>query len=310
MIRINLLKNSAEKPTTRGLNTGKVLMVSGTLVVTAACIFGALFGYRSYTAHRKVAPAVVKSVEQKGPAPSSFSNANMVEEVVKEVNDSRLKLRESGILDLPYDQLSFSERINYELLFTKNSCEMLSRIIPAGIGLKSLEIDNFQTVYAVGLGPTRNMIQDMLVSLKKEKVAVLPPPYSFIKPAWKEGFRFAFSCKTNFGLNLVDPLVDGSLARLPSRSALPDVIEKFTSLAKQNHVTITKKITQVSSEKVGSYYRILYQWSGSASYKDFVQFVLGLYDAKLMAALKRSALTAKSASLVMIESQLVVTAKE
>jgi hypothetical protein len=310
MIRINLLKNSSEKPATRSLNAGKVLIVSGILVVTTACIFGALFGYRSYRAHRTAAPSVVKPAAQKGPAPSSFSNANMVEEVVKEVNDSRLKLRESGVLDLPYDQLSFSERINYELLFTKNACEMLSRIIPAGIGLKSLEIDNFQTVYAVGLGPTRTIIQDMLVSLKKEKVTVLPPPYSFVKPAWKDGFRFSFSCKTNFGLNLVDPLVDGSLARLPSRSALPEVMEKFAALARQNHVAVTKKVSLASSEKVGNYYRIFYQWSGASSYKDFVQFVLSLYDAKLMVALKRSTLTAKSASTVMIESQLVVTAKE
>jgi hypothetical protein len=234
----------------------------------------------------------------------------MVEEVVKEVNDSRLKLRESGVLDLPYDQLSFSERINYELLFTKNVCEMLSRVIPAGVGLKSLEIDNFQTVYAVGIGPARNIVQDMLVSLKKEKVTVLAPPYSFIKPGWKEGFRFAFSCKTQFGLNLADPLVDGSLARLPSRAALPEVLDKFGKLAKLNHIAITKKISQTSSEKVGSYYRVVYQWSGTTSYKNFVQFVMGLYDAKLMGALKRCALTAKTSSVIAIESQLVVTAKE
>jgi hypothetical protein len=310
MIRINLLKNSAEKPATKGVNTGKLLVISGVVVVTAAAIYGGIFGYRYVNTHRKATPSEVKSIAQKGPAPSTFSNANMVEEVVKEVNDSRLKLRESGVLDLPYDQLSFSERINYELLFTKNVCEMLSRIIPSGIGLKSLEIDNFQTVYAVGIGPSKNTIQDMLVSLKNEKVTVLPPPYSFIKPAWKEGFKFAFSCKTNFGLNLVDPLVDGSLARLPSKSALPEVFDKFEKLAKQNRITITKKLSQVSSEKVGSYYRILYQWTGASSYKDYVQFVIGLYDAKLMAALKRCALTAKSASTVMIESQLVVTAKE
>ena len=104
-----------------------------------------------------ISVAVVKPMAQKGLAPSTYSAssaANMVEEVVKEVNDSRLKFRESGVLDLPYDQLSFAERINYELLFPKNVCEMLSRVIPAGIGLKSLEIDNFQTVYAVGLGRT------------------------------------------------------------------------------------------------------------------------------------------------------------
>jgi hypothetical protein len=310
MIRINLLNHTAEKHPTKGRNRGKVFIVAAILAGVGICIWGGSIGFRSYRTHRTIAAPEVKQIAQKGLTPSTYLKANMVEEVVKEVNDSRLKLRESGVLDLPYDQLSFSERINYELLFTKNVCEMLSRIVPAGVGLKSLEIDNFQTVYAVGLGPTKDIVQDMLVSLKKEKVTVLAPPYSFIKPAWKEGFRFAFSCKTNFGLNLTDPLVDGSLARLPSREALPGILDKFAKLAKQNQVTITKKISQVSSEKVGSYYRMFYQWSGTASYKDFVQFILGLYDAKLVGAFKRCTLTAKSSSVVVIESQLVVTAKE
>jgi hypothetical protein len=310
MIRINLLKHSAEKRAAAGLSGAKLLIAAGILVAAGICIFGGTSVFRYVKAHRAAKPLEVATAMQKGPLPSTFSNANMVEEVVKEVSDSRLKLRESGVLDLPYDQLSFSERINYELLFTKSVCEMLSRIIPAGIGLKTLEIDNFQTVYAVGLGPTRTIVQDMLVSLKKEKVTVLPPPYSFVKPAWKEGFRFAFSCKTSFGLNLVDPIVDGSLARLPTRGGIPEVIDNFEKCAQRNHVTITKKIGQASSEKVGGYYRLLYQWSGTASYKDFVQFVAGLYDARLMAALKRCALTAKTASTVTIESQFVVTAKE
>jgi hypothetical protein len=310
MIRINLLKNSIEKHSTDTRPIGKIFIVLGILIATGICIFGGIFGYRFYTTHRKATLKEVKQIAQKGPSPSTYSNANVVEEVVKEVSDSRLKLRESGVLDLPYDQLSFSERINYEFLFTKNVFEMLARIVPLGIGFKTLEIDNFQTIYAVGLGPTKNLIQDMLVSLKKEKVTVMSPPYSFIKPAWKEGFRFAFSCKTNFGLNFADPLVDASLTRLPSRAALPEVLDQFIKLAKQNHITITKKIRQTSSEKAGSYYRLLYQWSGTASYKNFVQFVESLYDAKFMGALKQCSLAAKTSSIIKIESQLVVTAKE
>jgi hypothetical protein len=310
MIRINLLKNSAEKHSTHGRSIGKIFRTGGILVVAGVCAISGIFGYRSYKTHRKTAASATQQIVQKGPAPSTYSKANMVEEVVKEVNDSRLKLRESGVLDLPYDQLSFAEKINYELLFAKNVCEMLTRIVPSGIGLKSLEFDNFQTVYAVGLGSSRNLVQEMLVSLKNDKVLLLLPPYSFIKPAGKDGLRFAFSCKTKFGLNLTDPLVDGSLARLPSRKSLQEVLDKFENLARQNHVTIAKKISQASSEKVGGYYRLLYQWSGAASYKDFVQFVGSLYEAKLMVAIKRCTLTAKSSSAIGIESQFIVTAKE
>ena len=197
MIQINLLKNSAEKHAAHPIDFGKIMIVAGAVVAAGVCIFGGIFVFRSLQSHRNVPTvAVVQQTKEKGPAPSTYSAAhaaNMVEEVVKEVSDSRLKLRESGVLDLPYDQLSFAERINYELLFPKNVCEMLARVVPAGVGLKSLEIDNFQTVYAVGLGPSREAIRDMWESLKKEKVNVLAPPYSFIKPAFKDGLRFAFS---------------------------------------------------------------------------------------------------------------------
>jgi hypothetical protein len=310
MIRINLLKNATEKRRPGGPRIRKFLGAGGVLAGAALMGVCGFWGYQWYGARSKQARPEVKRIVSQDLAPSSYANANMVEEVVKEVNDSRLKLRESGVLDLPYDQLSFSEKINYELLFTKDVCEMLSRIIPGGIGLKSLEINDFQTIYAVGLGPSRDVIETMLTSLKNEKVTVLPPPYSFVKPAGKDGYRFAFSCKTQFGLNLTDPLVDGSLARLPSREAITTVFDTFGKLAGKNNITITKAPTQASCEKFGNYYRSLYQWSGTSSYKDFVKFVLSLYDAKLMGALKRCALVAQSAKTVKIESQIIVTTKE
>ena len=310
MIRNNLLKNAAEKRRPRKRGSTVVLRAAGIAACAILVTLGGIGGYKWYAARRGPAKPEVKQLPLQGPAPSSYASANMVEEVVKEVNDSRLKLRESGVLDLPYDELSFSEKINYELLFTKNVCEMLSRIIPRGIGLKSLEMDNFQTVYAVGIGSSKGMIEEMLTSLKKEKVTVLAPPYSFVKPAGKDGFRFAFSCKTQFGLNLTDPLVDGSLARLPSRESLPEMLDALMKVARQNRVMVTKKPRQVSTEKIGNYYRFIYQWSGVSSYKDFVKFILGLYDAKVLGALKRCDLMAQSSQVVKIESQIVVTTKE
>jgi len=311
MVRINLLKKAAEKRRQGGPRPLRIVAFFCMAVCAAAIIAGGVWGYKVWkTAGAARAKSDTKLVVKQELAPSSYASPNMVEEVVKEVNDSRLKLRESGVLDLPYEQLSFSEKVNYELLFAKNVCEMLSRIIPNGIGLKSLEIDNFQTVYAVGLGSTREVIERMLASLKTEKVSVLPPPYSFIKPAGKDGLRFAFSCKTQFGLNLTDPLVDGSLMRLPSREAVADLLDEFGKIAKKNRVKVIKKPAHASTEKFGNYYRSIYQWSGESSYKDFVAFVLSLYDAKVMGALKRCAIVAQSASAVKIESQIVVTTKE
>jgi hypothetical protein len=150
----------------------------------------------------------------------------------------------------------------------------------------------------------------MLTSLKHEKVTILAPPYSFVKSAGKDGYRFVFSCKTQFGLNLTDPLVEGSLSRLPSREASNEILDTFGKLARKNHIMLTKKPTLASAEKFGNYYRSMYQWSGVSTYTDFVKFVLSLYDAKLMGAFKRCALVAQSASSIKIESQIIVTTKE
>ena len=201
MIRINLLKNAAEKRRPGGRKKNAALGIAAGAVFLAIVAAGGMWGFKALRGARTARPAPeVKRVVRQDMAPSTYASTNMVEEVVKEVNDNRLKLRESGMLDLPYDQLSFTEKINYEFLFTKNVCEMLSRICPAGISLKSLEINDFQTVYAVGLGSARAAVEPMLSSLKNEKMTVLPPPYSFVKPAGKDGLRFAFSCQAATGL--------------------------------------------------------------------------------------------------------------
>ena len=311
MVRINLLKNIAvaRKPHGRFLRT--VSIAGGALACAGLLAFAAMRGYAWYNAHQQMAkPQQDLKVVKRDLTPSTYSNSNMVEEVVKEVNDSRLKLRESGALNLPYDQLSFAEKINYEFLFTKNVCEMLARTIPGGIGLKSLDIDNFQTVYAAGISSSKDLIHEMLMSLKGEKVNVLPPPYSFIKPNEKDGFRFAFSCKTEFGLNLTDPLVDLSLASIVSRDRVPDVLASFSRIVKLNRCSLSKEIGLVSTDKVGNYYRSVYQFSGSCSYKDFVKLVTGLYVEKTPCAFKHCSLIAQTAAAVKVDAQIVITSKE
>ncbi|MGB7568748.1 MAG: hypothetical protein WBM07_12885 [Chitinivibrionales bacterium] len=311
MIRINLLKNTAVLQR-RPLHIPRaVFFAAGGVVCAGILALAGMKGYAWYGAHHQTAgSAQERQVVKRDLAPSTYVRSNMVEEVVKEVNDSRLKLRESGMLSLPYDQLSFAEKINYEFLFTKNVCEMLTRAVPGGIGLKSLDMDNFQTVYAAGIGPSKDLIHEMLVSLKGEKTAVLPPPYSFIKPNGRDGFRFAFSCKTEFGLNLTDPCVDLSLSSIVSRNGLPGTLASFSRIARQSRIAAAKDISLVSTDKVGNYYRSIYRWTGTCSYKDFVRFITGLYNEKIPCAFKHCSLIAQTASTVKVESQIVITSKE
>ena len=311
MVRINLLKNIAVQRKHNGRFPRALIIAGGALACAGLLVLVAVRGYPWYVAHHQTARSSQElQVVKPDLTPSTYSNSNMVEEVVKEVSDSRLKLRESGVLSLPYEQLSFAEKINYEFLFTKNVCEMLARTIPGGIGLKSLDIENFQTVYAAGIGPSKDLIHEMLMSLKSERLTVLPPPYSFIKPNGRDGFRFAFSCKTEFGLNLTDPFVDLSLASILSRERLPDVLASFSRIARQNRCSITKGISLVSTDKVGNYYRSVYQWTGAGAYRDFVKLVAGLYAEKIPFAFKHCSLVAQTATKVMIDAQIVITSKE
>jgi len=73
--------------------------------------FAGLRGYAWFGLHReKTAPPQELRVVKPELAPSTYANTNMVEEVVREVNDSASKLRETGMLGLPYEQLSFAEK--------------------------------------------------------------------------------------------------------------------------------------------------------------------------------------------------------
>ncbi len=308
MIRINLLKESpAAKHKKKRIKFVPVL-----LVILAVLIAGgagaALWKFAStsvLTKHRaSKAPQYTVKNEN---SPSTFAQRHIVEDVVKEVSDANQKLTKSGMLSLPYGELSFAERINYEILFAKNIADVLGRAVPANIGLRSLDADNFQTLYVVGLGPSKDLIQGMVAALKTDGAEILPPPYSFIKPNDGASFKFAFSCKLEFGLNLAEAVIDAPFARKEDLMSQVGTFEKF---AKENGIVITGRPKQISSEKVGGYYRTRFQWKGNGSYKNFVKLIMRLYQANTKCAFKRISLTAMPGSTLGIESQILITTRE
>jgi hypothetical protein len=66
----------------------------------------------------------------------------------------------------------------------------------------------------------------------------------------------------------------------------------------------------MSTDKVGNYYRSVYQFTGSCSYRDFVKLITGLYGEKIPCAFKRCSLVAQTAAKVIIDAQIVITSKE
>jgi hypothetical protein len=147
----------------------------------------------------------------------------------------------------------------------------------------------------------------MVTSLKSERVEILPPPYSFIKPNNGKSFKFAFSCKLEFGLNLADPIID---APFKSKEDALSQLSAFTQAAKESGITVAGLPKQISSEKVGVYYRTCYQWSGNGSYKNVVKLIMQMYQTNTKCAFKRISLAALSGANLKIESQILFTSRE
>jgi hypothetical protein len=229
-----------------------------------------------------------------------------VKDVVREVSGAH-RTPSGGISGLPYDELSFSEKIGYEVLFAKNVVELVARAVPAGIGLHALEADNFQTIYAVGIAPSKDLVQSLFVTLKAEKVILLPKPLTLATPNASGGFKFAITGKTEFGLNPADPVVTAPIA---ANQDLPKVLQALQQTARENSIAFVKSPAHVSSEKVGPYYRHLYQWSGQGSYKNFVKFVVRMSQAGQFCSFKRVSVTALSPASVKIEAQILITTRQ
>jgi hypothetical protein len=307
MIRINLLRKPLDEPRREHLGRGKSIGMAVAVVIVVAAAGGAVWMFRSSLFPG--APSHEKQETGVKPEAASFAPAaaGMVRDVVQEVTAEGKNASAGGRLDLPYNDLSLSEKIGYEVLFAKNVMDLLGVAVPAGMGLRSVESDNFQTLYAVGVASSKELVEGALETLRSRNVALLPRPLTQITRNGADGFKFAFTGKVEFGLNLRDPITG---ALLPANGDLPRVVAAFERAAKENSITIPKGLTHVSIEKAGAYCRHLYQWTGAGSYKNFVKFVDRLHQAGEPCAFKRILLTAVTGAKVAIESQIIVTTRQ
>ncbi len=306
MIRINLAKTSSIKSGSEGgAKSGKWIVVSVILLLLVAGAASLLlFIPRSKPVQQVATAAPAPSVET--PKPSTHLKPNMIENVVKEIGSESRTVRK---FNLAYDDMSAAEKINYEVLFGKNALELVGRAVPSGIRLRSLEIENFQSVYANGLGATRELVSEMFAAFKSEKVEVLPVPLSYIKddPNSDNGYSFVVTCKAKFGIEL-DPFQ--ALDHLGFKEGLSVHLKNFNRLASENNVKFKVSPRQVSAERTGSYRRVTYRVEGTTTYRDFNQFVLALYKEKIPCAFKKISLVAKDGSTVQVVTEILFTVKE
>jgi hypothetical protein len=303
MIRINLLKGQVSKTVNKKFNITKIVVFILLVIIIAGSFTTALWIFKDRLFAKK---EVVKKeyVVKEDAIPSTYSKEGIVEDVVKEVSSLHDRISEDGMLNLPYEELNLSEKISYEILFGKKIIELFGRTVPASIGLRTLEFDNFKTIYASGLSSSKELIEQFFVALKKENVKLLPKPLTVIMPNSQDGYKFVVTGEVNFSLNMSDSIIECPVIQ---DRELNNVLSTFDKKAKANSLMQLKSLTLVSSVKTGEYYRYIYEWSGRGSYKNFAKLVFDISRLGKVFAFKRATVTALSSSAVKIDLQLLIT---
>jgi hypothetical protein len=308
MVRINLLKKASARkkgaPSTKWIKPAimAVLMLLVVGGITAAIV----------VLIKRVKPAehAKTTIPDSTFVPTSLTSRTIVEDVVRDVQDTHLVLRETGLLDLPYADLSFEEKVNYEFLFARNVFELLSRVIPRQIGLESLDLDSFSTVIAKGRCSSREMVSKMFTDFRSEQMTILPRPQSSIAPGAGGGFRFTITLMPEFGLNLKDPLVDPSLSSLPLRTIVSDEVRKLKSILTDNKFDFTSPPSMISGIKLEKNRRLVYHFEAKGSYDNFVRAIRALHEQKMLCAFESLRMKALAPGRVSIKADVVFTTRD
>jgi hypothetical protein len=244
-------------------------------------------------------------VEDEELLPSTYKETRTVEEVVREIRDDRDKLHRRGILNLPYEELSLAEKVNYEIYFARNVCELLATKVPGSIGLHVMEGRSYRTIYCVGSADSEKPIETAFEGLREAGVHLMDRPLTKISNK-TSGYQFVLTGEPRFGLDLSAPHLIG-LGDLPARDELDAVVRRITRIADRAGVRLKKEPSRTDVKVIGRFRRFHYALSGLSSYQGFVKFVEGLVAAEVGCAFQHFRVAARSHGNVSIDAELVIT---
>ncbi len=303
MIRINLLKQTTRKKVKRLAIPPKMLVVGGSVlggIVLIAGVWWAITFFNLFPSGKKDVPAVKDDY-----TPSSLVGSQMLEDVVDDRDDTRDKLKRRGILDVPYEQLSFVEKVNYEIQYAKNIFDLLSRTSLPGVDFSKVNVASFTQFLGVGQSNSREDVKQFFERLKQEKIDLLPKPQTIIRRS-SDGYTFTISCTSRFGLDLEAPFLLGPEDIL-SYDDLPAVVKRVVTVAKEGNIRIHSGPSQEEAFFIGDYRRFRYRLIGAAAYKNFVSFINELYTRQVPCAFEKIQLVAVTNTSVKIEADLIFT---
>lgn len=237
--------------------------------------------------------------------PSVQTSPQVVEEIVPEKNTTVDKLQTKGMLTIPYEKLSFIEKVNYEIHFTKNVLELLGRVVVKGVDFKTITLNSFTTVSGVGLSKSREKVTEIFTNLREEKMTILPKPLSQINPV-ADGYQFTISSQVDFGLNLESPFLL-SVENLLSPTDVEAIIKRMVETARDDSIEIIENPIQEQTSVDGKFRRFYYRFSGKTSYNNFANFVVNLYRKKIPIAFAELKLVAIKVNVLKVDARILIT---
>lgn len=307
MIRINLLKQPAKKKIKRGKVSPKVFIIPGSIAAVVILCAGAWWAIKIFNLFSpKDRQKVVVKDEY---APSSHISTNVVEDVVDDKFDTKEKLTERGMLDYSYEKLSFIEKVNYELNFAKNVCDLLTETIQKGVNFSSIQADSFNTMKGIGVTDSKEKVVILFKSLKDhKKVELLPRPHSKFSGSGN-AYSFHILCKTEFGLDLEAPFII-DVEEIINYDELDLLVKRIVDVASDEGVTIRSGPARIDASLLDGYRRIRYHFSGVSSYNTFVTFINSLYNRHVQCAFEKLKLTALSENALEIDANILFTTSQ
>lgn len=306
MIRINLLKDSRPQYK-RGLN------LSGDLIKKISIGTSGLLGVILISVVIKgliVGSKKDDSVEYKvrdAYDPSSHLSKSVVEETVRDEKGHGDKIDKKGFLRIPYEDMSFIEKVNFENHFSKSVVDLLHRDVSAGVDFRAISFEDYTFLRGNGRAHSKGQINDVFRKLREDGVTFSPKPKTSITRL-KEGFSFKIDSEYRPGLNLQAPFKVYK-EDISDYDDVDIIIKRLIDSCEEGGLTIKSGPARSSAMVKNNYRRLTYKLSCVGSYREFASFVNKMYHQQIPCSIKSASLKAIKTGSLRINLEIMITTK-
>lgn len=306
MIRINLLKDS--KPKKKGglnlpANLIKKIGIGSGALASLLLIFVILKTFVFTGPKEEGVDYVVRDDFN----PSSLLNKDAVEETVTDEKRHGDKIDKNGVLRLPYGDLTFIEKVNFENHFAKSVVDLLKRNVTTGVNFRGVNFDNFTELTGNGSSNSRSKIRDVFKSLRSDGVTFSPKPNTSIFKL-KEGYGFKVESVFAPGLDSKSPFKIYA-EDIPSYDDVDIIIKRIIDAAQEGGLRIKSGPTRNGAKVEKGYRRLTYRMSSIGSYRSFESFVNKMFLQQIPCSIKKASLKAISTGSLGINVEIIITTK-